>query len=295
MIVRRLSITLTLIIIATSALAGCDRIVPQEEASDIAFAERGRMAMKATGTAPDAMPAPRMAAPASPNMKQRLMRTASIRVEVRDVDRAGERARELVEGMGGHVARSSAYEDNAGIRELRLTLKVPADKLDEALDGLKDLGRVRAEDISARDVTEEYFDLETRLANAKKLEKRLIQLLETKTKELKDLLDTEKELARVRENIERMEGRKRYMDSRISLATIEATFTQPRGFGRGIFEPLSGIFQRSLGALTASIAALIVVVSAALPWLIVLVLVGWVMIRLLKAYLKHKREKRKKQ
>jgi len=292
---RRL-FTLAVLIMAVSSLAGCDRIVPQQQAADDAvFAERGMMKMEATGAAPEAMPAPRMAAPASPNMEQKLMRTASIRVEVRDVDRAGDKARALVEDIGGHVSHSSAYEDNAGVRELRLTLKVPADKLDEALAGLKDLGRVRAEDVSARDVTEEYFDLETRLANAKKLEKRLLQLLETKTKKLKDLLDTEKELARVREKIERMEGRKRYMDSRISLATIEATFTQPRGFGRGIFEPLAGIFQRSLGALTASIAALIVVVSAALPWLIVLFFVGWVMIRLLKAYLKHKREKRKKQ
>lgn len=237
--------------------------------------------------------APEMAPPPSPMPSaQKLMRSASLTVEVSDIGDASDEARKLVEGMGGNVADSSAYEDNAGVKSLHLTLKVPSDKLDAAIAALKKMGHVRTEDTSAIDVTEEYVDMEARLANSILLEKRLVELLSFKTNKLKDVLETEKELGRVRAEIESLQARKRYMDGRIDLATIEATFVEPQGFGRGIFRPLSGVLQKALGAFTASLAALVIVLSALIPWIAIMILAGWVMIRLLKIYLKHKRERK---
>ncbi|MFA4970985.1 MAG: DUF4349 domain-containing protein [bacterium] len=240
--------------------------------------------------------APEMAPPPAPMPSaQKLMRSASLTVEVSDIGDASDEARKLVEEMGGNVANSSAYEDNAGVKSLHLTLKVPSDKLDAAIAALKKMGRVRTEDTSAIDVTEEYIDMEARLANSILLEKRLVELLSFKTNKLKDVLETEKELGRVRAEIESLQARKRYMDGRIDLATIEATFVEPQGFGRGIFQPLSGVLQKALGAFTASLAALVIVLSALIPWIAILILAGWVMIRLLKIYLKHKRQKKQNQ
>ena len=68
--------------------------------------------------------------------------------------------------------------------------------------------------VSAEDVGEEYVDVQARVANAHRLEQRLIEVLATKTGKLSDILNVERELARVREEIERMEGRMRYLRTR---------------------------------------------------------------------------------
>jgi Domain of unknown function (DUF4349) len=210
------------------------------------------------------------------------MRTATLEIEVRDLDGARARTEAIVAGAGGFVADANAYEDDAGKKALSLSLRVPAEKLDVALSEIKAIGRVRQERVGAEDVTEQYIDLESRLANAKRLEERLLALLENKASRLKDLLDTERELARVRTDIETMQGRKRFLDNRINLSTISVTFSEPRGYGRGIFAPLAGSLQRALGAFVGSLAALIVVISGLLPWVVVAILVLWIIVKVLR-------------
>lgn len=221
--------------------------------------------------------------------EQKIIRSADIRIKVGDVKGASEKARKIVEEMGGMVTNTSAYEDDAGNKAMGVTLKVPSEKLDEAIAKLSELGEVKEENVRAKDVTEQYVDLEARLANARRLEKRMIALLEEKKSRLEDVINIEKELGRVRENIESMQARKRYYDSRISMSTIEIVFFEPKGFGRGIFDPISGLLQRSLTAFTASIAALIIVLSAAIPWIALLMVVGWLSLRALRLWLRHKR------
>src|SRR5205823_10851551 len=73
------------------------------------------------------------------------------------------------------------------------------------------IGKLESVNVSAEDVGEEYVDVAARMANARRLESRLIDLLAARTGKLKDVLDVEQELARVREEIERYEGRLRYL------------------------------------------------------------------------------------
>ena len=69
---------------------------------------------------------------------------------------------------------------------------------------------------------------------------------------------------------------------------------EPSGPDQGIFDPLSDIGQRALTTFTASLAALIVVISALIPWLILLFFVSWGFLKMLRLYLRHKRERKKK-
>lgn len=226
--------------------------------------------------------------------ERKILRQASLLVEVERVEAATEAAKGIVVKIGGFVASSQASEDDAGRTSTFMALRVPSARLDEALGALRTLGHVRDEGIQGEDVTESYVDVESRLANAKRLEARLIQLLEQKTKELKDMLDAERELARVRETIETMEGKKRFLDNRISLSTIQLTLVAPPGWGRGIFDPLAGSLQRALSALTTSLAWLVVALAAALPWIITLLAMAWTALRLLRWRLKRKREAKAK-
>lgn len=290
---RKFIVLAVLMATCTAVSTGCDRFTKGGSLDDdISFKDAAMPApapMRAragfTGAAMEA----EVAGNSQGVIEQKLIRSAEIKIKVRCIVTASEEARQIVEGMGGIVTNTSAYEDDAGNKAMRVTLKVPSKKLDEALEKLAGLGEVKAEDVRTKDVTEQYVDLEARLSNAKRLERRLQTLLEDKKAKLEDVIKIEKELGRVREKIESMEARKRYFDSRVSMSTIEIVFYEPRGFGRGIFEPISGLFQRSLAAFTASIAVLIIVVSAAIPWAILFVIAGWLSLRLLRTWLRHKR------
>jgi hypothetical protein len=90
------------------------------------------------------------------------------------------------------------------------------------MTGMPALGKVEHSSVSAEDVGEEFVDISARVANAKRLEERLITLLATRTGKLEDVLRVERELARVREEIERHEGRIRYLTTRVAMSTIHA-------------------------------------------------------------------------
>lgn len=234
--------------------------------------------------------------PEGAEFEQKIMRTARLVVEVKNARDSSERAKGIIVKSGGFVSDSRAFEDDAGKKTVNLTLRIPSSRIDEILSALKTLGHVREEELAGEDVTEQYIDMNARLSNSKKLEARIVELLGRQSNKLKDVLDVEKELARVREEIESLEARKRFYDTRTSLAIVDLSLTEPPGFGRGIFDPLTGSIQRALTALTSSVALLIVVISAGVPWIALLILLAWLTLRFLRWWVRKKREaKAKKQ
>jgi hypothetical protein len=85
---------------------------------------------------------------------------------------------------------------------------------------LRGLGELKNQALTTEDVTKTYFDTESRMKNARLMEQRLIEILKTKSKDVADLLEVEKELGRVREEIETMQGELKFMDSQVSFATV---------------------------------------------------------------------------
>lgn len=88
------------------------------------------------------------------------------------------------------------------------------------MSGLSPLGRLEHVNVSAQDVGEEFTDISARAVNGRRLEQRLIELIATRTGKLSDVLDIERELARVREEIERMEGRLRYLQAHAAVSSL---------------------------------------------------------------------------
>src|SRR5439155_1557826 len=120
------------------------------------------------------------------------------------------------------LATLAACHDSAS-----LEVKVPAERFDEALAGLAPIGKLESVNVNAEDVGEEFTDVTARVENARRLESRLIQLLATRTGKLKDVLDVEQELARVREEIDRYEGRLRYLRAHAALSTFTIYVHEP--------------------------------------------------------------------
>jgi hypothetical protein len=135
--------------------------------------------------------------------------------------------RRLAQRVGGFVGNSAIQSGREQLRQATLEIKVPAARFDELTGGLAPLGRVEFVNVSAEDVGEEFVDLTARVTNSRRLEERLIDLLGSRTGRLQDVLAVERELARVREEIERQEGRLRYLKSRVSLSTLSVTVHEP--------------------------------------------------------------------
>lgn len=144
---------------------------------------------------------------------RKFVRTSSVTLEVDDEDDFAptlERARDIARGMGGFIKSESTTS---------MSMMVPTERLDEALKLIAKLGKITSKHISIRDVTSQYVDLQIRIDNLRKMRDRLTQLL-AQSKDVKDVLEVERELGRVTTELERLEGQMRVMSQQTTYASI---------------------------------------------------------------------------
>lgn len=204
--------------------AGSAFYLAQEQQNRPAAARSSPAALSAVVvTEVSALPMP-MPADLAPNM---LIRTATASIEVDSLEIAVAQVKQLAAQFGGYVANSGVETGKKRLRNATLEVKIPVTRFDDALSDLAPIGKVESVNVSAEDVGEEYVDVNARMENARRLERRLIDLLGTRTGKLKDVLAVETELARVREEIERYEGRMRYLKAHTATSTISVTVHEP--------------------------------------------------------------------
>jgi len=156
-----------------------------------------------------------------------IIRTGRAAIQVDSLEPAVALVRDLAARVGGHVTNTSLQTGSGQLRSATLELKIPSARFDEALTGLHPIGKVESVDVQAQDVGEEFVDIEARVGNSRRLEQRLITILATRTGKLQDVLEVEQALARVREEIERHEGRLRYLRARVTLSTLTVYAHEP--------------------------------------------------------------------
>ncbi len=191
-------------------------------------------------------------------------------LEVDSVVPAALRLRDLTTRLGGFVAGSSTETGSDLVRSADYELRVPAVRFQQVLDGFVRIGRLATLEVTSQDVGEEYVDVDARLRNANRLERRLLDLLASQTGRLRDVLEIEHALASVRGDIERLEGRIRYLRHSVELSTIVVTLREPRAAVAGApgAVALTGAFRHAwdnfLWLATFSIQALGVIIPLAL-------------------------------
>ena len=210
-----------------------------------------------------------------PMAARKLIRNGQLLLEVRDYGDAADRVTAIARSRGGYVADKQSGRREHDLRQGTLTVRVPADGFDEALAALKPVGKLLSESVAVQDLTRAYLDLETRLRVKRDTEGRLRDILRTRTAKLADVLEAERELARVTEEIERMEGERRYYDQQVALSTIVVTLREPEpALQSGAFQPIREAFRDSVRVLATSVAAIVYAVVALLPWLVLLSLLA---------------------
>ena len=210
-----------------------------------------------------------------------IVRTGQASIEVDSLEPAMSELRRIVQRAGGFVADASVQSGRNQLRQATLELKVPSARFDELTEGLQPIGHLEFVNVGAEDVSEEFVDLSARVANGRRLEERLVELLRTRTGKLQDVLSVERELARVREEIERMEGRLRYLKASAQLSTLSVSLHEPvpivATHGPGpIVEAFRAAWRNFVGVLAGAIASLgFVVPVLAFGWGLVVVGRRW--------------------
>jgi hypothetical protein len=206
-----------------------------------------------------------------------VIRVGQAFIEVEKVDPAILRIRQLAAQLGGYIANSSISGGRDQIRQATLEVKIPASKYDQAVGDLSTIGKVETVNSTAEDVGEEFVDVTARVNNARRLEERLITLLSTRTGKLDEVLRVERELARVREEIERYEGRLRFLGARVATSTLTVTLHEPApilGNSPGQ-NPIAAALRRAWKNFVALTAGIIASLGVVIP-LALIGFAGWV-------------------
>ena len=150
-----------------------------------------------------------------------IAQTATLTIVASNYGEASAAVDRLAASQGGYVQKLATADELAAAREFSATVRVPAAQLGGFLADLRKLGHVEQETRTNEEVTDQYVDLQARLKSARASEQRMLELLATRTGKLEDVLDAERELARIREEIESMEGQRILLAHRVNFATVE--------------------------------------------------------------------------
>ncbi len=210
-----------------------------------------------------------------------IARAARLRLRTSDFDAARPVVDRVVADTGGLVGQVTVSGTRGDARSLTATLLIPASRLDAALAALKSIGLVVQESQSGDDVTDQVIDVGARLSNARNAEKRLVDLLQKRTGDLADVLAAEREITRVREEIERFDAQRKNLERRVTYATLtlEVTEQQHAALDLGP-QPISGRFRDAFvtgitQALDGALGLSLLVVRIAPVLLLWIAVLGW--------------------
>jgi len=150
-----------------------------------------------------------------------IARTVSVSLVVKDFDAARGSLDTILARHNGYAAELNVATPQSTGRTIQASLRIPATQLVAAVAELKALGRVENETQNGEEVTQQHADLVARLKNSRETEQRLQDVLRTRTGKVKDVLEVEEEIARVRGEIEQMEAEQQTLEHRVSFATMD--------------------------------------------------------------------------
>jgi hypothetical protein len=209
-------------------------------------------------------------------VERKIIYTAEVDLVVEDFGPLPEKIDRLVQQFDAYVARSNVSGMPGQPRRGVWTIRVPVPRYGEFLAEARQLGEVKSVRSDSKDVTAEFFDVDARIRNKQREEERLIKLLDDVTGKLQDILEVERELSRVRGEIEQFQGRLRVLKDLTAMTTVEIRVDEIRNYVPESPEaPTYGMRVRR--AFAGSIASLVsagqefsIALVAALPWLAVL-------------------------
>jgi hypothetical protein len=217
--------------------------------------------------------------------QRKVIRNAELNLEAENPEDAQRKITSIAELRGGFVVESqqSSSEIRSTTRDIvTMTVRVPSDKFGDALADIRNVStRVVLETVKGQDVTEEFIDIEAQLKAKKALEAQFMEIMK-RANTIGDALNVQSQLASVRGEIERIEGRKRFLENQSSLSTIKIrlqTATVYAASSVGFGDRLALSFAAGADVAASFVLGLITVVVAALPFALVIGLPAFLFFR----------------
>lgn len=221
---------------------------------------------------------------------RKIIRNGELTIELDNPDSAQRRITTIAESLGGFVVTSESQQTESHGQQSRLSVtvivRVPSEKFAAAIDQIRGLGagaHILHEKISGQDVTEEYIDLEARIRTKKALEAQFMEIMK-RAQKISDALEVQSQLAEVRGEIERLEGRRRFLENQSSLSTITIHLQTPAPLVAtttpGFWHNIREAFGDGLTTATEIILGFIRLAFVLVPVLLLIVLPAWLVWRL---------------
>ncbi|MEE4422049.1 DUF4349 domain-containing protein [Streptomyces bugieae] len=198
-----------------------------------------------------------------------IVRTATLTVRAEDVPGAVDRARAVVDGAGGYPAAETTDRDPEGHERSRLVLRVPPAEYDAVLVRLARLGTVVSRQVSAKDVTDQVVDVDSRVRTQRASVARVRALMEKATS-IGDIVSLESELSSRQADLESLEAQLKSLRDRTAMATVTLLLRQPDAAPDGASDDDTRSFGDALSggwrAFLAAVKWLLVALGAVLPF-----------------------------
>ena len=210
----------------------------------------------------------------STQSSRKIIRNADLGLEVDDPEQTQQRITSIAENAGGFVVESqqSSSDVRSVSRDLAtMSIRVPSNRFDETLVEIrKAAGRVLVESVKGQDVTEEFIDIDAQIKTKKALEQQFMEIMK-RANTVEDALSVQSELATVRGEIEKIEGRRRFLENQSSLSTIKIKLQTPvaiaassDGFGDRLTDSFGRGFEVALNFVLGLVTFLVAVIPFAL-------------------------------
>ena len=159
------------------------------------------------------------------NIERKLIKEGNVSFETDDNTSTRKQIFESIKKHEGYISSDREYK-SVGYISNTIVIRVPANNFDLLLkDATKGVSEFDNKTIEVKDVTEEFLDIQARVKTKKELENRYLELLR-KTNSVTEILEVEKQIGLLRSEIESIEGRLNYLESKVSLSTLTLTFYQ---------------------------------------------------------------------
>ncbi len=233
-----------------------------------------------------------MAAQSQLTRPRLVIKRASLNILVSDYNAAFERVKGLIHQRDGFIVSSNVTEQASGAKLGDVEIRIPATQFDSTVFLIKSIAdRVENESVRGNDITEDFYDVTARLSSKQRVEQRFLEILKT-ARTTKDILEVEKSLAGVREEIEILQGRKRFLAVQVELSTISLKIQEHRydfsiNAGTFVSKIVKG-FRQGVSGIGDVLGFLIAVAIAGLPVWILLVVLAYLSLVLYRRYKKSK-------
>src|SRR3989344_4401061 len=216
-----------------------------------------------------------------------IIKTADLSLVVKDVSEGVKVIGDLALKSQGFIVSSNIYK-NGLVPSGEITIRIPSAKFDEDLNNVKGVGEVKSQRINGEDVTEQYVDLNSRLRNLQATESQFLKIMTQATK-ITDILAVQRELTRVQEGIEVIQGQMKYLRQSADLSSITVHLsTDPSSLptfeDEDSWKPLAVVkaATRGLTAIGKALVNVLIWLVIFIPLWILITLVIWGITKIMK-------------